>query len=205
MLLTLLASPNIASKESVYRQYDHQVQTNTVVGPSSDAAVLRLRGTTKAIALSIDGNGRYCYLDPYRGGQIVVAEVCRNLSCSGAEPLALTDCLNFGDPERPDVYYQLEWCIRGMARACRVLGVPVISGNVSLYNESRGQAIFPTPVVGGLGLLEDVHYRSTSAFPGEGLTVACRLEITEAGLGHRTWRAASIWPLFTGRYGAVPS
>ena len=172
VLLTLLASPNIASKESVYRQYDHQVQTNTVVGPSSDAAVLRLRGTNKAIALSIDGNGRYCYLDPYRGGQIVVAEVCRNLSCSGAEPLALTDCLNFGDPERPDVYYQLEWCIRGMARACRVLGVPVISGNVSLYNESRGQAIFPTPVVGGLGLLEDVHRRVTSAFPREGLTVA---------------------------------
>ncbi len=172
VLLKLLASPNIASRESVYRQYDHQVQTNTVAGPGSDAAVLRLRGTEKAIALSIDGNGRYCYLDPYRGGQIVVAEVCRNLSCSGAEPLALTDCLNFGDPERPDVYYQLEWCIRGMARACRALGVPVISGNVSLYNESRGQAIFPTPVVGGLGLLEDVHSRVTSAFPREGLTVA---------------------------------
>ena len=172
VLLKLLSSPNIASKEAVYRQYDHQVQTNTVVGPSSDAAVLRLKGTNKAIALSIDGNGRYCYLDPYRGGQIVVAEVCRNLSCSGAEPLALTDCLNFGDPERPDVYYQLEWCIRGMARACRVLGVPVISGNVSLYNESRGQAIFPTPVVGGLGLLEDVNRHVTSAFPEEGLVVA---------------------------------
>jgi phosphoribosylformylglycinamidine synthase len=172
VLLKLLSSPNIASKEAVYRQYDHQVQTNTVVGPSSDAAVLRLKGTNKAIALSIDGNGRYCYLDPYRGGQIVVAEVCRNLSCSGAEPLALTDCLNFGDPERPDVYYQLEWCIRGMARACRVLGVPVISGNVSLYNESRGQAIFPTPVVGGLGLLEDMHRHVTSAFPEEGLVVA---------------------------------
>ncbi len=172
VLLKLLSSPNIASKEAVYRQYDHQVQTNTVVGPSSDAAVLRLRGTNKAIALSIDGNGRYCYLDPYRGGQIVVAEVCRNLSCSGAEPLALTDCLNFGDPERPDVYYQLEWCIRGMARACHMLGVPVISGNVSLYNESRGQAIFPTPVVGGLGLLEDVERHVKSAFPGEGLAVA---------------------------------
>ena len=172
VLLKLLSSPNIASKEAVYRQYDYQVQTNTVVGPSSDAAVLRLRGTNKAIALSIDGNGRYCYLDPYRGGQIVVAEVCRNLSCSGAEPLALTDCLNFGDPERPDVYYQLEWCIRGMARACRMLGVPVISGNVSLYNESRGQAIFPTPVVGGLGLLEDMHRHVTSAFPEEGLAVA---------------------------------
>ena len=171
-LLKLLASPNIASKEGVYRQYDHQVQTNTVVGPGSDAAVLRVKGTGKAIALSIDGNGRYCYLDPYRGGQIAVAEVCRNLSCSGAEPLALTDCLNFGNPERPEVYYQLEWCIRGMARACRALGVPVVSGNVSLYNESRGQAIYPTPVVGGLGLLEDASRHAQSSFPEEGLVVA---------------------------------
>ncbi|PKB83007.1 MAG: phosphoribosylformylglycinamidine synthase II [SAR202 cluster bacterium Io17-Chloro-G9] len=171
-LLKLLASPNIASKESVYRQYDHQVQTNTVVGPGSDAAVLRIKGTGKAIALSIDGNSRYCYLDPYRGGQIAVAEVCRNLSCVGAEPLALTDCLNFGNPERPDVYYQLEWCIRGMARACRFLGVPVVSGNVSLYNESRGQAIYPTPVLGGLGLLEEATQHCQSAFPADGLTVA---------------------------------
>ena len=172
VLLRLLAAPNIASKEAVYRQYDHQVQTNTVVGPGSDAALLRLRGTDRAIALSIDGNGRYCYLDPYRGGQIAVAEVCRNISCSGAEPLALTDCLNFGDPEKPEVYYQLEWCVRGMAHACRVLGVPVVSGNVSLYNESRGTAIHPTPVLGGLGLLEDVTRYAQSSFPRDGLTVA---------------------------------
>ena len=171
-LLKLLASPNIASKESVYRQYDHQVQTNTVVGPGSDAAILRIKDTAKAIALSIDGNGRYCYLDPYRGGQIAVAEVCRNLSCCGAEPLALTDCLNFGDPEKPEIYYQLEWCIRGMARACRVLGVPVVSGNVSLYNESSGQAIYPTPVVGGLGLLQDASRHARSFFPHDDLTVA---------------------------------
>ena len=171
-LLALLASPNIASKESVYRQYDHQVQTNTVVGPGSDAAILRIKGTGKAIALSVDGNGRYCYLDPYRGGQIAVAEVCRNLSCSGAEPLALTDCLNFGNPEKPEVYHQLEWCIRGMARACRALGVPVVSGNVSLYNESRGQAVYPTPVLGGLGLLEEVSRHARSAFPDGELVVA---------------------------------
>ncbi|MFQ6030390.1 MAG: phosphoribosylformylglycinamidine synthase subunit PurL, partial [Dehalococcoidia bacterium] len=170
-LLTLLAAPNIASKRGVYRQYDHQVQTNTVEGPGSDAAVLRIKGTGKGIALCIDGNGRYCYLDPYRGGQIVVAEVCRNLSCAGAEPLALTDCLNFGNPERPEVYHQLEQCIRGMARACRVMGTPVISGNVSLYNESQGQAIYPTPIVGGLGLLEDVNLRAGSAFPEAGLRV----------------------------------
>jgi len=171
VLLKLLASPNIASKQGVYRQYDHQVQTNTVVGPGSDAAVLRIKGTKKAIALAIDGNGRYCYLDPYRGGQIAVAEVCRNLSCSGAEPLALTDCLNFGDPERPEIYYQLEQCIRGMARACRVLGVPVVSGNVSLYNEAQGQAIYPTPVLGGLGLLEDATQHSSAGFPSTGLIV----------------------------------
>ena len=152
VLLKLLASPNIASKQAVYRQYNHQVQTNTVVGPGSDAAVLRIKGTKKAIALAIDGNGRYCYLDPYRGGQIAVAEVCRNLSCSGAEPLALTDCLNFGNPERPEIYHQVEQCIRGMARACRVLGVPVVSGNVSLYNAAQGQAIYPPPVLGvGVG------------------------------------------------------
>ncbi|MEE8465639.1 MAG: AIR synthase-related protein, partial [Dehalococcoidia bacterium] len=171
ILLRLLASPNIASKQGVYRQYDHQVQTNTVVGPGSDAAVLRIKGTQKAIAVTIDGNGRLCQLDPYQGGQIVVAEVCRNLSCSGALPLAVTDCLNFGSPERPDVYHQLEQCIRGIAEACRVSEVPVVSGNVSLYNESRGKAIFPTPVVGGLGLLEDAGNATRSAFAKEGLAV----------------------------------
>ena len=171
ILLKLLASPNIASKRSVYQRYDHQVQTNTVAGPGGDAAVLRIKGTQKAVALTIDCNSRYCYLDPYRGGQIVVAEACRNLSCVGAEPLALTDCLNFGNPERPEIYHQLEWCVRGMARACRVLGVPVVSGNVSLYNESQGQAIYPTPIVGGLGLLEDVSLRTGSAFTEAGLTV----------------------------------
>ena len=171
-LLRLLASPNIANKESVYRQYDHQVQTNTVVGPGSDAAVLRVKGTDKAIAVTIDGNGRFCQLDPYQGGLIVVAEVSRNLSCSGALPLAMTDCLNFGSPERPEIYYQLEQCIRGIAEACRVLEVPVVSGNVSLYNESRGQAIFPTPVLGGLGLMEDSSKATRSAFAGEGMVVA---------------------------------
>ena len=189
-LLQLLASPNIASKKGVYRQYDHQVQTNTVIGPGAgDAAVLRVKGTDTAIAVAIDGNGRQCYLDPFRGGQLVVAEVTRNLSCVGAEPLALTDCLNFGNPERPEIYYQLEQCIRGMARACRVLGVPVVSGNVSLYNESQGNAIYPTPIVGGLGLLEDV-VRSASAdgagFPAEGLAVVL------LGANQLTARAADL-------------
>ncbi len=171
-LLKLLAAPNIASKQQVYRQYDHQVQTNTVVGPgAADAAVLRVKGTGKAIAVAIDGNGRQCFLDPYRGGQRVVAEVTRNLSCVGAEPLALTDCLNFGNPERPDIYYQLEGCITGMADACEALGLPVVSGNVSLYNESQGTAIFPTPIVGGLGLLDDARLHCGAGFPSGGLAV----------------------------------
>ncbi|MCI0440581.1 MAG: phosphoribosylformylglycinamidine synthase subunit PurL, partial [Chloroflexi bacterium] len=168
VLMRLLESPNIASKRWVYRQYDHQVQTNTVVAPGGDAAVLRLKGTKKGIALATDGNGRYCYLDPYVGGMIAVAEACRNVSCAGAEPIALTDCLNFGNPEKPEIYYQLEEAIRGMAEASRALGAPVISGNVSLYNESHGEGIYPTPIVGALGLLEDVSKHATIAFTGEG-------------------------------------
>jgi phosphoribosylformylglycinamidine synthase len=118
--------------------------------------------------LTNDGNGRYCYLDPYTGGAIAVAEAARNTVCVGAKPLALTDCLNFGDPEKADVYYQLKECIRGMARACRLLGIPVISGNVSLYNETRGEAVYPTPVVGMLGLIEDIDKRCTAEFKDDG-------------------------------------
>jgi phosphoribosylformylglycinamidine synthase II len=171
-LVTLLTSPNIASKHSIYQQFDHHVQTNTMLGPGADAAVIRIKGTSKALAMCTDGNGRYCYLDPYKGGAIAVAEACRNLVCVGARPLAISDCLNFGNPERPEVYFQLEWCIKGMARACHVLGVPVVSGNVSLYNESQGNAIYPTPVVGALGLLEDSMLSATPAFKREGDTVA---------------------------------
>ena len=186
-LLRLLAAPNITSRQNVYRQYDHQVQTNTVIGPGpGDAAVLRVKGTPTAIAAAIDGNGRHCFLDPYRGAQMVVAEVTRNLSCVGAEPLALTDCLNFGNPERPEIYYQLEQCIRGMARACRALGVPVVSGNASLYNESQGTAIYPTPIVGGLGLLEDVRQHCGAGFPEEDLAVIL------LGAGRLTARASDL-------------
>ena len=167
-LLRLLASPNIASKNCVYRQYDHQVGNNTVVVPGSDAAVLRIKGTKKAISLTTDGNGRYCYVNPYLGGVIAVSEAGRNLACSGAQPLAITDCLNFGDPEKDDVYYQLKECIAGMARASREFKIPVISGNVSLYNETRGEAVYPTPVVGMVGLIEDVAEHCTSGFKNEG-------------------------------------
>ncbi len=168
-LLRLLGGGNGASKRWIYRQYDHQVMTNTVVSPgAADAAVLRIRGTQRGIALSTDGNGRYCYLDPYAGGAIAVAEAARNVVCTGAEPVAVTDCLNFGNPEKPDVYFQLERCISGMAEACRMLDTPVISGNVSLYNETNGEAIEPTPVAGMLGVLEDVRYRLELAFRDAG-------------------------------------
>ena len=169
LLKTLLASSNITSRQSIYRQYDHEVQTNTIAKPGAgDAAVLRIRGTSKAIALAIDGNGRHSYLDPYVGGAMAVAEACRNVVCAGGTPQALTDCLNFGNPERPEVYYQLEECIKGMTAACEVLGVPVVSGNVSLYNESQDEAIYPTPVVGVVGLLEHADARLTAGFRDEG-------------------------------------
>ncbi len=168
VLLKLLASPNVASKEWVYRQYDHHVMTNTVAGPGTDAAVLRIKGTRKGIALTTDGNGRYCSLDPYQGGMIAVAESCRNISTVGAEPIALTDCLNFGNPEKPDVYFQLEECVKGMAAASAAFGAPIISGNVSLYNETRGQGIYPTPIIGALGLLDDVTAHAAMAFRHEG-------------------------------------
>jgi phosphoribosylformylglycinamidine synthase len=144
------------------------VLTNTVVGPGSDAAVMRVKGTAKAIALSTDGDGRMCYLDPYTGGAMAVAEATRNVVCAGAEPVALTDCLNFGNPEKPEVYYQLEQAIRGMTAACEALGVPVVSGNVSLYNETNGEAIYPTPVVGALGLIDDVERVIRISFCDEG-------------------------------------
>ncbi len=168
VLLRLLASPNIASKECVYRQYDHQVMNNSVVLPGSDAAVLRVQGTKRGLSLTIDGNGRYCYADPFLGGVIAVAEAARNVVCSGAEPMAITDCLNFGNPEKADIYYQLKECIKGIARACRELKVPVISGNVSLYNETKGEAVYPTPVIGMLGIVEDIHRHCTMSFKQEG-------------------------------------
>jgi len=167
-LLRLLASPNISSRCCVYRQYDHQVGNNTVVLPGSDAAVLRIKRTNKAIALTTDGNARYCYVNPYLGGVIAVAEAARNLACVGAKPLALTNCLNFGNPEKDDVYYQLKECIAGMARTCRELKTPVISGNVSLYNETRGEAIYPTPVVGMVGLIENITRNCSQGFKEEG-------------------------------------
>lgn len=173
VLLGLLASPSIASKRWVYKQYDHMVQTQTVYLPGGDAAVLRLRGTGgKGIALKIDGNGRYCYLDPFVGAMHTVAECARNISCTGAKPLAVTDCLNFANPERPEIFWQFERAVDGIATACEVLETPVISGNVSFYNETPDGAVFPTPTIGMVGLLEDVSLHCTARFRQAGDVVA---------------------------------
>jgi phosphoribosylformylglycinamidine synthase len=153
-LLALLASPTIASKRWAYRQYDHMVQTNTINLPGSGAAVVRIKGTARALAMSVDGNGRYCYLDPRLGAQLAVAEACRNVACAGARPLGATNCLNFGNPERPAIMWQFAEAVEGIGEACRALGVPITGGNVSLYNETDGRAIYPTPVIGVVGLLE---------------------------------------------------
>ncbi len=167
VLLRLLATPNIASKRWVYRQYDQSVLANTVVAAGADAAVMRIKGTPKGIAITVDGNGRYCRLSPYAGGAMAVAEAARNVVCTGAHPVAVTDCLNFGNPERPEVYYQMQEVIRGISDACSELGTPVISGNVSLYNETGHRGIYPTPVIGMLGILDDVTRHCRMAFEHE--------------------------------------
>jgi phosphoribosylformylglycinamidine synthase II len=164
-LLTLLGTPSIASKRWVYDQYDSMVQTQTTVLPGdADAAVIRIRETNKAIALTTDCNPRYCYLDPYVGAQIAVAEAARNLSCVGATPLAVTDCLNFANPEKADNFWTFRRCVEGLADACEALGTPVISGNVSFYNETPERAIFPTPTIGMVGLIEESEKRLTMGF-----------------------------------------
>ena len=169
ILLTLLGSPNLGSRRPIFRRYDHMVGAATLVPPGGDAALVRIKGTKRALALSVDGNGRYCELDPFTGAQIAVAEAARNVVAVGARPLAVTDCLNFGNPDRPEVYWQLEEAVAGISEACRSLGLPVVSGNVSLYNESEGgQAIYPTPVIGMVGLIEDYSQRLDAGLKNEG-------------------------------------
>ncbi|MCQ6561659.1 phosphoribosylformylglycinamidine synthase subunit PurL [Paenibacillus mendelii] len=167
-LKKVLASPTVASKEWVYNQYDYMVRTSTAVQPGSDAAVVTIHGTRKALAMTTDCNGRYVYLDPEVGGRIAVAEAARNIVCSGAEPLAITDNLNFGSPEKPEVFWQIEKAADGISDACRVLDTPVIGGNVSLYNENAKGAIYPTPVIGMVGLVHDVDHITTQGFKSEG-------------------------------------
>ena len=167
-LLSLLQSPSIANKAWVYRQYDHMVGTNTTVCPGSDSAVVRIKGTNKALAMTTDGNSRYCLLNPYMGGMLAVAEATRNLVCSGAMPIGVTDCLNFGNPERPDIMWQFMAAVEGIADACRAFSIPVVSGNVSFYNETNGLSIYPTPILGMVGLIEPVALTTTQWFKNSG-------------------------------------
>ncbi len=171
-LLMLLASPNIASKHWVYRQYDHMVRTNTAVLPGADAAVVRIKETRRALAMTLDGNGRYCAVNPREGAKLIVAEAARNVVCVGARPLAITNCLNFASPERPEVMWSFSEVIDGMAEACRAFNTPVVSGNVSFYNETEGRGILPTPVIGMIGLVEDVRRVVQTGFKREGDVIA---------------------------------
>ena len=171
VLTALLSTPNIASKRWVYEQYDTSVRTNTAQGPGGDAAVIRIKGTRRAVSVKTDCNGRYVYLNPRKGAQIAVAEAARNVVCTGALPLAITNCLNFGNPYKPDVYYQFKEACGGMGDACRVFDTPVTGGNVSFYNENPNGAVYPTPVIGMLGLVDDIDHITQAGFRGEGDTV----------------------------------
>lgn len=167
----LMASPVIASKRWAYWQFDHTVGTNTIAQPGATAGVVRVKGTNRALAVSVDGNGRFCYLDPYRGAMLAVAESARNVACAGGEPIGATNNLNFGNPERPEIMWQFGEAVRGIGDACRALGIPVTGGNVSLYNETDGRAIYPTPVLGVVGLIEDAARLATRTFKREGASV----------------------------------
>ncbi len=172
VLLQMLTSPNLSSKEWVYRQYDHMVRTNTAVLPGADAAVIRIKETRKALAMSMDGNGRYCAIDPREGAKLIVAEAARNVVCVGARPVAITNCLNFASPEKPEVMWDFSEIIDGMAEACTALDTPVVSGNVSFYNETDGRGILPTPVIGMIGLIEDVRRIVQAGFKNAGDIIA---------------------------------
>ncbi|MFN2463197.1 MAG: phosphoribosylformylglycinamidine synthase subunit PurL, partial [Candidatus Dormibacteria bacterium] len=197
-LLRLLGSENIGSRRSVYRTYDHQVQNNTVILPGGDAAMLRVKGTDRGIALTIDGNGRYCYLDPRTGAAIAVAEAARNIVATGARPAAVTDCLNFGNPEKPEVFWELKEAVEGMADACRALELPVVSGNVSLYNDTSGVSIYPSPVVGMVGVLDDIDKRVTAGFKEAGDVVLL------VGTGGDDMGGSEFQKLFGGRVAGLP-
>jgi phosphoribosylformylglycinamidine synthase subunit PurL len=199
ILRRLAASPNLASKRWVYRQYDHMVRTNTVVPPGSDAAALRVKETRRSLAMSLDCNGRYCHLNPREGAKLAVAEAARNVVCSGARPLAITNCLNFASPERPEVMWAFSETIDGMAEACRALGTPVTGGNVSFYNETEGEGVYPTPVIGMLGLIEDARHTTTQWFKEAG-DIILLLGVTRNDLG-----ASELLSVVAGEAsGAVP-
>jgi phosphoribosylformylglycinamidine synthase len=170
-LLRILASPTVASKRWIYRQYDSMVRTNTIVLAGAGAGVVRIKGTSRALAVSVDGNGRYGFLDPRQGARLAVAEAARNVACAGGLPIGATNCLNFGNPERPEIMWQFAEAVAGIGEACRALEVPITGGNVSLYNETDGRAVLPTPVIGVVGLIEDAASVCRRAFPDRDLDV----------------------------------
>src|SRR5712692_9096634 len=191
-LLRLIASPNLCSKHWIYEQYDTTVRTNTIARPERrDAAIIRVKGTGRALALSSDVNPAYCYLDPYEGGKQAVAEAARNIAASGGRPVAITDCLNFGSPERPEIMWQFAECIRGISDACRTLETPVVSGNVSFYNETDGRAVYPTPTVGMVGILDRETDGCEIAFPEAGLDIILIGE-TRDELGGSEWQQRAM-------------
>ena len=182
-LMRLLGSPSVCSKRWIWEQYDHMIFLGTVRGPGADAAVIRLPGRDLAVALSVDGNARYCYLDPYEGARLIVAESARNVACVGARPLAITNCLNFGSPEKPEVMWQFTEVVAGIGDACRALGTPVTGGNVSFYNETGGRAIFPTPVVGMLGVVDSAHLSVGTGWTRDGDQIVVLGTSTADGFG----------------------
>src|SRR6266542_2851520 len=187
-LLRLIASPNLCSKHWIYDQYDTTVRTNTIAKPERrDAAIVRVKGTGRALAMTSDVNPVYCHLDPYEGGKQAVAEAARNVATSGGRPVAITDCLNFGSPERPEIMWQFSECIRGISEACLALGTPVVSGNVSFYNETEGRAIYPTPTVGMVGILDREDIGSDLYFREPGLDIVLLGE-TRDEMGGSEWQ-----------------
>ncbi|MGR3717188.1 MAG: AIR synthase related protein, partial [Thermohalobaculum sp.] len=197
-LVALMGSPNLCSRAWVWRQYDHMVMADTVVRPGSDAAVVRVHGTAKALAFTSDVTPRYCLANPVEGGKQAVAEAYRNLSATGAKPLASTDNLNFGNPERPAIMGQFVGCIQGIGAACKALDMPIVSGNVSLYNETNGEAILPTPTIGAVGLLESLDQMIPMA-PGAGEALVLIGETT-GHLGQSAW----LWELHGRAEGDAP-
>jgi phosphoribosylformylglycinamidine synthase len=203
---TLLASPNIGSKQWVYEQYDTMVRTNTAVLPGADAAVIRIKETRRAVAMCLDGNGRYCAVNPREGAKLIVAEAARNVVCVGAKPVAITNCLNFASPERPEVMWAFSETIDGMAEACEAFEAPVVSGNVSFYNETEGKGILPTPVIGMVGILEDARRIVTQGFKAEGDLIALLGATDDDDLSVSEY-AASCWKISTDEMiesGSVP-
>src|SRR5690606_33488689 len=189
-LMRLMGSPDIASRRWIWEQYDHMVGADTVQRPGGDAAVVRVHGSQEGIAVSTDCTPRYCYADPYEGGKQAIAECHRNLSAVGATPLAVTNCLNFANPQRPEIMAQFTGCLEGMGDACRALDFPIVSGNVSLYNESKatggGSAILPTPAIGGVGLLADCEKMATIGFKAEGAAIFV-IGRNDGHLGQSLW------------------